>query len=115
GIAADALARACVGLVELDSERHVERPQAEAGEVLAQLLDAGLVANGRMRIRAARGRIGRIDAALAVNVIEPFGLQIVGLEIVVADRPGGGYAAMVPDLAEVLASQSKQSGPVELG
>ena len=47
-------ARFC--LVEHDAERHVERPEAAAHEVVVQLLDARLVADGRIRVGRAGAR-----------------------------------------------------------
>ena len=52
-----------------------------AREVVAQLLDARLVADRRVRIRAARRRLGRILAALAVHLVEVLGLGVVRLEV----------------------------------
>ena len=67
----------------------MEWSESEPGEIIAQVLDARLVTNRRMRIRRARTGIGRIFAALAVNVIELFGLSVVGLEVIVCNRPRG--------------------------
>src|SRR5262249_24224905 len=53
--------------------------------------------------------------AFAVNVIEPVGLSVVGLKIVVRDRPCRRHAAEVTKLAEILPSQSEQRRAVELG
>src|SRR5512143_3046904 len=44
-----------------------------------------------------------------------FGLGVVGLELVVRDRPGRRHAAVVPELAEVLAPEPEQRRAVELG
>src|SRR5262249_57941949 len=69
----------------------------------------------RRRVGPAGGRVGRIRPMLAMDVIEPLGLAVIGLEIVVADRPGGRDPAMVPDLAEILLAQAEQRGAVEFG
>src|SRR5499427_8975082 len=68
-----------------------------------------------MRIGPARRRFGRIHPMLAVDVIEPLGLAVIGLEIGIADRPCGRDPAMVPDLAEILLAQAEQRGAVEFG
>ena len=53
-------------------------------EIVVQLLDAGLVADGRERVGRARPRLRRIDAALAVHLVDALRLGVVRLEIVVA-------------------------------
>ncbi len=58
--------------VELQAEGRMERFQSESLKVVAELLDARLVADCRMRVRAARARFRGIFAAPSVNVIEPF-------------------------------------------
>src|SRR5207245_3163067 len=72
GLAADAPASARVLLIQHDAERDVERLEAEAGEVVGELLDAGFVAHGRVRVRGAGRRIGGIDRALPVHLVELF-------------------------------------------
>jgi hypothetical protein len=49
-----------------------------------------------------------------VHEVELLGLAVVGLELVVADRPGRGDAAVVADLAEVALAQAEQDRAVEL-
>ena len=44
-----------------------------------------------------------------------FGLAVERLEVVIAERPGGGDAVMVLDLLEVTATESWQAGAVHLG
>src|SRR5262249_5997192 len=110
GPAPDAGAGPRIPLVQHDPERHVEGPQSLAGEVVGQVLDAWLVADRRVRIGRARRRIGGIDSALAVDVIEPLGPRVVGLEILVGDRPRRRYPAPVLDLAEVLAAEPEEGG-----
>jgi len=75
---------------------------AGGGEVVGELLDARLVGDGREWIRLACRRLGRVLAPGAVHVVELFGLRVVGLELVVGDRPGGRDAVVVAKLAEVL-------------
>ena len=104
-----------VRLVEQDPARRVERPVAGFGQVVRELLDAGLVRDGRMRVVAARVRLGRVLAPGAVHLVELLGLRVVGLELVVGDRPRRRDAVVVPELAEVLPAQAVEGGPVELG
>jgi hypothetical protein len=101
--------------VELDPERHVKRPQPGRRKVVGELLDARLVRDGRMRVGAARGRLARVDAALAVHVVQMLGLQVVGLEVLVGDRPRGRYPAVMADLAEVFPAHAEQRRAVEFG
>ena len=88
-VAADAAAGARIALVEHDAEGHVERPQPNAAEVVGELLDARLVAHRREGVRRARRWLGRIAAALTVDLVEPLRLGVVRLELVVRDRPRG--------------------------
>src|SRR6516162_3173482 len=68
-----------------------------------------------MRIGPACRRVGRIRPMLAVDVIELLRLAVIGLEIGIADRPGGRDPPVVPDLAEILLAQAEQRGAVEFG
>ena len=86
--AADARAERRVRLVEHDPARRVERLVAGGREVVGELLDPRLVRHGRMRIRRARRRLGRVLAARAVDVVVLLGERVVRLELVVGDRPG---------------------------
>jgi hypothetical protein len=50
-----------------------------------------------------------------VHLVELLGLRVVRLELVVADRPGGGEAVGVGELTEVLGPEPVQRSAVELG
>src|SRR5208283_2736551 len=50
-----------------------------------------------------------------VHLIEIFGLRIVWLQIVVADRPSGRDATLVTQFAEILLAQPEQRSTVKLG
>ena len=113
-LAADADAVRHVRLVEPDSARRVERAVAGGLEIVGELLDPGLVRDGRERVRRARRPLGRILAADAVHLVRLLGPRVVGLELVVADRPGGRDPVVVAKLAEVLRPQSVQRGAVQL-
>jgi len=101
GLAADAAAGVGIFLVEHDAERRVKRAQAQTREVVGQLLDARLMAHRRLRVGSAAFRLGGVLAGVAVHVVEPLGFGVVGLHVVVGDRPGRRYAAVVFNLAEV--------------
>jgi len=80
---------------------------AQALEIVEQLLNARLVADGRVGVgRAARG-LGRVLATLTVNVEQLFGRLVEGLERLVAQRPGGRDAVRVDDLAEIVLAQAQ--------
>ena len=115
GRGAQAAAVGRVGLVEHDAAGRVERVVAGGGEVVGELLDARLVGDRRMGVGGAGGRLGRVLAADPVHLVALLGLGVVGLHVVVADRPGGRDAVVVLQLAEVLAAQPVQRGPVQLG
>ncbi len=74
--------------LSMHAHRHVKRPESRAGEVLVQLLDARLMADRGILVGRAGRRLGRILAALTVDLVEMLGLGVVRLEVVVADRPG---------------------------
>ena len=113
--AAHARAVGRVRLVEEDPARRMERVVAGARQVVGELLDARLVRDRRMRVVAARVRLGRVLPAGTVHLVELLGLRVVRLELVVGDRPGGRDAVVVLKLAEVLPAQAVESGAVELG
>ena len=115
GGAADARAAIRALLVELDAERGVERPQARAGEVLGQVLQARLVTHRRVRVWLAGAGVRRVLAALAVHMVHALRARVVRLHLVVRDRPGRRDATVVPQLPEVGFAQAEQRGAVELG
>src|SRR5690349_20112080 len=73
------------------------------------------MAERRIGVVGAGGRIGGVDAVAAVHVVEVLRLRVVGLEVLVAERPGGRDAVRMGELAEVLLAQAKQRRAVELG
>ena len=118
-VAADARARpwprARLRLLEVDPDRQVERVQSQLLEVVAQLLDAGLVGHRRDGVlRAGWPSLGS-SPCWPWTQVQVLGLGVVGLEVVVGDRPGRRDPAVVPELAEVLGSQAEQGRAVELG
>jgi len=113
--AADARAVRRLRVVEKQSERERERVVAEAREVRTELLDPGFVTDGRMGIRRRGRRLGRVDPALPVDVIELLRARVVRLEGVVGNRPAGGDATLVPELSEILLAHPEQRCSVHLG
>ena len=113
--AANAGGEGRLALVEQDAARRMKRLVAGAHQIVVKLLDARLVRDGRVRIRAAGGRIDRVLAARAVNLIEVLRAHVVGLQVGVGDRPGRRQAVVVPELAEVALAQAVERGAVHLG
>ena len=100
-------------LVELDAERKVEGVQPLAAEHVAELLDAGFVDDWRVGVGSAGPGLGRVFAALAVDVIEGLGLGVERLELIVTDGPGRRKAVFVLEFAEVALAQAEQGGAVD--
>ena len=95
GGAPDTAALAWVAFIQHDAERCVERTEAQALKIVVQVLDARLVADGRISVGTARRRLGGIFATLPMHLIETLCPEIVGLQFVVGDRPGRRNAACV--------------------
>src|SRR5262245_28488166 len=67
-----------------------------------------------MVVRRTRPRLCRVDAPLAVYLIQAFSRRIVRLHLVVRDRPGRRYATVMLELAEILPTKAEQGGAEEL-
>jgi len=65
-------------------------------------------------VRLARRRLRGVDAVLAVDLVEVLRLAIVGLELLVAERPGGRDAAVMAQLTEVLPAQPQEGRAIDL-
>ena len=117
-VAADAGAPVCRDagrrLLEVHPDGQVEGVETQLLEVVAQLLDAGLVGDRRMEVLRTGMTLARVLAVLAVHEVQVLGLGVVGLEVVVRDGPGRRDAAVVAQLAEVLRSQPEEGRTVEL-
>ena len=70
--------------------------------------------DGRERVGGARGRFGRVLAPGPVDLVELLGLHVVGLHVLVGDRPRGRDPAVVAHLPEVLLAQAIERCAVEL-
>ena len=108
GRAADAGRERRVGLVEHDPARRMKRPVSRGREVVGELLDPWLVRHGGMRVRRARGRLGRVLPTRPVHVVELLRERVVRLQLLVGDRPGRRDAVVVLQLAEVLLAEPVQ-------
>jgi hypothetical protein len=78
-VAADALAQVWIRFVEHDAQRRMKGFQALLSEILAKLLKPRFVTDGGKRVRGAGGRLAGVLSSLAMHLVEPFGLRIVGL------------------------------------
>ena len=66
-----------------------------------------------MRIWSACEWLHGIFTAVPVNVIEPLRLGVVGLDILVTNRPGRGDPAVTSNLTEICFSEAEQGGPIK--
>src|SRR5262249_42237788 len=103
-----------VGLIEVYADWEVERPVPAFLEVVRELLDARLVRYRRERKWPRPRGFGRVFAGLPMHEIELLRLCVVGLEVLIGDRPRRREPAVVLDLAEVPLAQAEQDSPVEL-
>jgi hypothetical protein len=92
----------------------MERPVAGGREVVGELLDPWLVRHGWMRVRRAGRGLCRILSPCTMHVVVLLCERVVGLELVVGDRPGRRDAVVVLQLAEVLLAQAVQRRAVQL-
>ena len=102
-------------LVEQNAQGKMRGVQAQPLQVMVELLDAGLVLDGRVGELATARPIGGILAGRTVHVVEAFGLGVVRLKLLVRERPGRREATVVLDYTEVLRSQTEQGGAVQFG
>ena len=89
GGAADATARARVLLVQHHCDRQVEGVVPQFRQIVAEFLQAWLVADGRVRVGSPRLRLGRVFTARSVHLVQALRFGVVGLHLIVGDRPGG--------------------------
>src|SRR5205807_7592287 len=73
--------------VQQDAERDGEGMAPEPPQPVGELLDAGFVTDRRVTVRGGRGRLRRIRPAPPMHVVQVFGLRVVRLEVLVAERP----------------------------
>ena len=83
-------------------------------EIVEQLLNPRCMAHRRITIGRASWAFGRIDAMLPVDMIKMLGLCVVGLEVLVAQRPGRRNAAVVSNLTEILLTKPQQGRAINL-
>src|ERR1700746_2923977 len=108
GIAANAAALVRVLLVEHDPDRYMKGLETRTCEVVGQLLNARLMADGGPWIGGVRRRFGRIFSAVSVHLIQILGLRVVRLQIVIAERPRGRDASAGAQFAEIFFAETEQ-------
>jgi hypothetical protein len=92
----------------------VKRVQTNVFEGVGQRLDARLVRDGGERIGCAGRGFGRVLAPRTVHLIELLGHRVVGLDVLIGDRPRRRDPAMVAKLTEVLGTQAIEGSAVQL-
>src|SRR5437879_9572558 len=115
GVAANAAALLRILFVEHDPDRNVEGLQAGTREVIRQLLNTWLVADGRPGIRSLGRRFRWILAAITMHLIKILGLRVIRLQIVITDRPRRRNSAVVSELTDIFFAQPEQRGALKLG
>src|SRR4030095_233175 len=78
-----------------------------------KLLKAWLVAYCRMGVRRASTWLAGILTGGAVHGVELLRCVVIGLQVIVSDRPCRRQTAVMFDLAEIFLSQTKQRGAEE--
>ena len=84
GIAANAggvRQRLAIPLLEQHSDGQVKRLVPFTLQIIEQLLDPRLVRDRRVCVGLRGGRLGRVLAAQAMDMVELFGRLVVGLEL----------------------------------
>jgi hypothetical protein len=97
--------------VEEDPARRVKRVVTTRLQVVEQLLNSRLVRHGGPGILLAPVPLGGILAVVAVHLIEPLGLRVVRLEVVVRERPRGRQTVDMSQVAEVLGRNRYSAAP----
>src|SRR5215470_17192601 len=73
------------------------------------------MANGRPGVWRVGRRLGGVFSAVAVYLVQVLSLRIIGLQILVRDRPSGGNTAVVPNLPEIFFPQAEKRRSIKLG
>src|SRR5215467_7565644 len=115
GVAANASTCVPILLIKLHAQGHMKRLEAEASEIIPQSLHSRLVANWWVGVWATGGWFGGVHSALAVDLVEMLGLQVVGFKVLVGDSPCWRDPTVMTDFAEIFFTQSEQGSTVKLG
>src|SRR5215471_14222291 len=115
GPTANALAIGHVLFIEHDSTGGRKWVITRCIQVVNELLDARLMEYRRMGIRRARRRFSRIHSAETVYLIHLLGLRVIGLHVLVADRPSRRNPIVFAQFSEILSAQAVQGRAVHFG
>lgn len=115
GSAFDAWTRLRPGFIEPQCERQRKRLLTRALEVFEKFRDNRLMRDRWMVVFGIARRLRRIAAALAVDLIQALGGEVVRRQIGIAYRPRRRQTILVLRLAEVAFAQPKQRRAVHLG
>src|SRR6266480_3954637 len=108
-VATDARTFLRIFLIQHDAKWSMKWLQPVQRKVVAQLLNARLVADRWVWEWSTAVRLSRVFAHRAMHMINPLRLSIIWLEFVIRDRPGGRSAAVVFDLAKILFAEAEKS------
>src|SRR5262249_40766235 len=64
---------------------------------------------------AAASRLGRIFTHLAMYMIEPFGLAVIRLQLIIRNRPGRRDSAVMFYLAKIFFTESEKCSAIKFG
>ena len=70
--------------------------ETDSTEAVKDLLNTRLVVQGRVGIGLGGRRFGRVDTSLSMDTVKFLRLRVVGLEVIVTERPGRGNPSVVP-------------------
>src|SRR5713226_8841598 len=101
--------------VDLQSQWRMKWLQTLPFKIVAECLNSRLMTDRRMWIGTARCGFRGIFATLSMHVIQPFGLQVVRLQVIVGNRPRRGNPSKMLDLTEIFAAETEQRRAVEFG
>ena len=106
-VAPDADAAMAVLLVEEDTGWGRGGVIASLLQVVVQFLDTRLMRDRWEQIGRTGRRLGGVGVAPSMDLIEMFGLGIVGLQVVIGDRPGRRNPVVVVEFSKILLAQAK--------
>ena len=75
---------------------------AKLSQIVAEFLNARLVADRRIMVRCACRTFCRINPMFPMDVIQILGFRVIGLKVSIVEWPGRRDAAIVPDFPKVL-------------
>src|SRR5215475_90395 len=102
-----------ISFIEHHSKRRVKRIQPEAREIVAQLLNARLVTNRRIRKCTAAARFGKVFPGFTMHMVNAFRFGVVWLQFVVRNRPGWRDSTEMFYLAKIFFAESEKCSAIK--